>query len=72
MKDKLRTHMKLINILFCGIFLSIVLLSYDSLDDDQKFVMNLFGWGIALINAITELILFKTLRLVENKKNDGE
>ena len=64
--------MKLINILFCGIFLSVILFSYNSLDSDQKFMTSLFGWGIALMNAITCLILFKTLKLEENKKNDGE
>ena len=45
MKNKIRTHIKLINILSCTIFLSVVLFSYESLTPTQKFTVTLFGWG---------------------------
>jgi|SaaInlStandDraft_2_1057019.scaffolds.fasta_scaffold190637_1 hypothetical protein len=70
MKNKIRTHIKLINILCCTIFLSVVLFSYESLTPNQKFTVTLFGWGIALINAITSLIIYKTLGLVEGDNDE--
>tara|TARA_R110002020_G_scaffold138469_2_gene308504 strand:- start:4770 stop:4988 length:219 start_codon:yes stop_codon:yes gene_type:complete len=69
MKDKIKTHIKLLNILSCTIFLSIVMFSYNSLDSDQKFIVTFFGWFIALINAVTSLLIYKTLKLEEENKN---
>ncbi|MHA1988800.1 MAG: hypothetical protein ACW98D_19425 [Promethearchaeota archaeon] len=49
--------------------MSIVLFSYESLTPTQKFNVTLFGWGIALINSITSLLIYKTLALEES---DGD
>ena len=70
MKNKIRTHIKLINILSCTIFLSVVLFSYESLIPTQKFTVTLFGWGIALINSITSLLIYKTLLLEESDEDE--
>lgn len=70
MKDKIKTHIKLLNILSCTIFLSIVMFSYNELNYDQKFIVSFFGWFIALINGITALLIYKTLKLEEGKKNE--
>jgi len=63
-----KKHIYIHNLIFCILFFSITLFSFETLSSVQQSRVALFGWIIAGINAFSALLNFLTIRNMEDSE----